>query len=377
MNDIVKHVQNALEPTVARTEHQTVSIPKPKEGSNGAPKIIKSGGQRLEQLEDALHLDCNENKTRYVGIVGMAGIGKTYLANILFQKLKTKIGCNVFLKLVRDKSKDQDLDLQKRLVEGLLNKTINFSSKNPLEERKNDLIQKKVVVVLDNVSDKKEIERLLGNCNWIKEGSIIIITTRDKSLLKGLNCDLYEVPKLNDRDSLKLFRSRALVCSTVEENFMELYKKFMVYADGNPLALKNFGKELYGKEKDEWENRYGTLTQRSNPKIREKLRICYDELNEQQKYVFLDIAYFFRSEDENYVTSLLDSFDPESAEAGKELIRGLAEKFLISVCDGRVEMHNLLLTMAKELVGATAGKYWLWRSNCEEFSSALKNREVG
>ncbi|CAL9241825.1 unnamed protein product [Arabidopsis halleri] len=379
VNDIVKHVQNALEPKAALTEHQTVSNPKPKEASNGngAPSSIKSGGQRLTQLEEKLDLDCNENKTRYVGIVGMAGIGKTYLANKLFQKLKTKIGCNVFLKLAREKTADEDLDLEKRLVEGLLNKTINFISENPLEERKNDLIQKKVVVVLDNVSDQKEIEPLLENCNWIKEGSIIVITTRDKSLLKGMNCDIYEVPKMNDRDSLELFKDRAQVCSSTnfEENFMELSKKFVDYAGGNPLALKNFGKELYAKEKDHWEKRLETLTQCSNPKVREKLRSSYDELNEQQKDVFLDIAHFFRSEDEKYVTSLLDSFDPGYAEAGKELIRGLVDKFLISVCDGRVEMHNLLLTMAKEHVGDTAGKYWLWSSNCEEFTSALSNIE--
>ncbi|KFK22971.1 hypothetical protein AALP_AAs73144U000100 [Arabis alpina] len=88
---------------------------------------------------------------------------------------------------------------------------------------------------------------------------------------------------------------------------MELARNFVDYSGGNPLALKEFGVELYGK--------------------------------------------------------------------AVKVLRGLADKFLISVCNGLVEMQDLLFTMAKEIVEATPGKYKLLSSNCEEFTSALENIE--
>lgn len=379
VNQIAVHVQNFVGKEPLREENpkpqgRGEENPKPEERSNPAVNNIKPGEQRLKQLEEKLIMDCEDNESRIVGVVGMAGIGKTYLAETLFKKLKKKVNSHVFIKFDSEKWKDQKLDwLQKTLVEGLLDKSIDSGNGNPLEFWKDTLVKKKAVIVFDNVSDKKQIKPLLGNCNWIKKGSRIIITTRDKSLLKELTCDLYHVPKLNDTESLELFRAQ--VCTTLEGNIMEMSRKFVDYAGGNPFALKEFGDELCGKEEDQWKTRLGKLTQCSNSMVRDKLRICYDELNEKQKDAFLDIAYFFRSQEENYVRTLLDSFNPESAESGTEL-RDLTDKFLIDVSDGRVEMHDLFCTVAKELVETSGGKYWLFPSNCPEFTTALANKEV-
>ncbi|CAH2046351.1 unnamed protein product [Thlaspi arvense] len=372
VDQITKHVQNMLSKDKLQREENPKpqgsggENPKPEEGSNRVSRSIKPGEQNLKQLKERLDVDCNDDETRIVGVVGMVGIGKTYLAEKLLAELKTKIGRDVFIKCGNEKSKEQELDeLQKKIVEGLLKEdhpNLRSVDRNALEVRKSFLLEKKVVVVLDGVGDKKQIDAVLQNQGWIKNGSRIVITTRDKSLLNGLACDIYEVPKLNDRDSFELFRAQ--IFTTIEGSFVELARKFVDYAGGNPLALKEYGGELNGNDKDHWERTLGTLTQR----VREELRSWYDELTEQQKDAFLDIAYFFRSEDENYVRTLLDSFDPE--------LRDLADKFLINVCDGRVEMHDLLFTMVKELVEDTSGKYRLLSSNSADFTSALRNKEV-
>ncbi|CAA7057313.1 unnamed protein product [Microthlaspi erraticum] len=380
INLIAAHVQDFLSEDLALREENPKpqgrgeENPKPEERSNPAVNNIKPGEQRLKQLEEKLIMDCEDNESRIVGIVGMAGIGKTYLAETLFKKLKKKVNSHVFIKLDSEKWNDQKLDwLQKTLVEGLLDKSIDCGNGNPLEFWKDTLVKKKVVIFFDNVTDKKQIKPLLGNCNWIKAGSRILITTRDKSLLKELTCDLFHVPKLNDRESLELFRDQ--VCTTLEGNIMDMSRKFVDYAGGNPFALKEFGDELCGKDEDHWKTRLGKLTQCSNSMVGDKLRICYDELNEKQKDAFLDIACFFRSQEENYVRTLLDSFNVhESAESGTEL-RDLTDKFLIDICDGRVEMHGLFCTVAKELVETSGGKYWLFPSNCPEFTTALAKKE--
>lgn len=339
-------------------------------------------GQRLKQLEEKLDmdsLDSNDDRTRVLGIIGMAGIGKTYLADKLLDKLKTKMGRDLIIKFGCDNEKEQESDwLEKTLVEGLLKKdypNLIFSDGNSLKDWKNLLIEKKVVVVLDNVSVKKHLELFMGNREWIKKGSRIVITTRDKSLTEGLTVyDLYEVPGLTEREGLELFK--ATIGTTLEGNFIELSRKFVGFTGGNPLALKAFGEELRGKDEVDWEARLKTLTHVSNEKIGKVLRICFNGLNEKQKDAFLDIAIFFRSKDESYIKSLLESLDPDTSKAGKQF-RELVDKFLIGVSDGRVEMDNLLLTMAMELVETSGGKYLLLPSpSAGSTTDALKNSVV-
>ncbi|WZZ73278.1 hypothetical protein YC2023_084648 [Brassica napus] len=45
---------------------------KHEEGSNMASSSIKPGEQCLKQLEEKLDVDCNDDKTRLLGVVGMA-----------------------------------------------------------------------------------------------------------------------------------------------------------------------------------------------------------------------------------------------------------------------------------------------------------------
>ena len=67
----------------------------------------------------------------------------------------------------------------------------------------------------------------------------LVITIRDKNwLLIGRVHEIYDVKELNFEDSLKLFSFNA---------YKELSKRVMVYAKGNPLALKILGSLFHSK----------------------------------------------------------------------------------------------------------------------------------
>ncbi|VVB08022.1 unnamed protein product [Arabis nemorensis] len=318
--------------------------------------------QCLKQLKEKLDFDSEE--TQIVGIVGMPGIGKTTLAEMHLQTWNHRFVVNEIFKGFREKSRDHDW-----VKNHLLNAQLNRPD--------NEMV--KVFIVLDDVSDKNQLEFLRTNSELvIKKGSKIVITTRDKGLIEGLVDETYVVPGLNDKDALELFNHHAFSDQeyTPTKNFDEMSKRFVHYAGGNPRALEELGKELFEKNEDQWKKRLETLPHFCNENIRRGLRSSYDELTEQQKHAFLDIACFFRSEEEDYVRVLLDSYDTKSGEAAREVIE-LADKFLISISAGRIEMNNLVCTMGKEIGSSSVennfGKTRLW--NHQDARNALILKE--
>lgn len=88
--------------------------------------------------------------------------------------------------------------------------------------------------------------------------------------------------------------------------------------------------------------------------------------------MFLDIVCFFKSEDEYFVRSILDSGDPDSTAAMSE-VTDLADKFLITISDSRVDMNDLVYAFGKKL--GSPGRYKLWKY--EDIINKLgKRREI-
>ncbi|XP_004309251.1 PREDICTED: TMV resistance protein N-like [Fragaria vesca subsp. vesca] len=100
--------------------------------------------------------------------------------------------------------------------------------------------KKKVLVVLDDVETSSQIEALLGDFSSFGVGSRILITTRDKESLAGVN-ETYEPTCLNSNESFELFKKHAFRTNQPREECSDLSKRAIEYAQGLPLALKSLG----------------------------------------------------------------------------------------------------------------------------------------
>jgi hypothetical protein len=167
------------------------------------------------------------------------------------------------------------------------------------------LCHKRVLVILDDVDQPDQLEALAGEQSWFGQGSRIIITTRDQHLL--IKAQIYKLKGLNNDESLKLFSRKAFKKDHPLEGYEELSKKFIYYAQGLPLALEVLGSFLIGRSLNLWESTLCKFKENPPRNILDVLQISFDGLDERQKNIFLDIAFFFKGEDKSHVKNILQT----------------------------------------------------------------------
>ncbi|CAJ2634167.1 unnamed protein product [Trifolium pratense] len=278
-----------------------------------------------------------------LGIIGLGEIGKTKLAKALYNKNVHRFQAGSFLANVSEKSNkiNGQEDLQKTLLSEMFEQpeTEWGSTSKGIYEIKHKLGRKKVFLVLDDVDEMKQLENLAGGNDWFGPGSRIIITTRDKGLLKGthpIEVKTYEMTELNEQHSLELFCRNAFGKSNPKTGYEAVSSRAVGYAKGLPLALKVIGSNLgTRKSLKAWKSALKDYERIPRKGIQDVLKVSYDVLEPSAQSVFLDIACFFRGESIEYVEEILDEFSAASN------IEELVNKSLLNVDNGYLNMHDL------------------------------------
>jgi hypothetical protein len=332
-------------------------------------------------------LNRTEKEVGVLSLVGMGGIGKTTLAKEIYCHFKEN---DTFKKksFLMDVRESAILDLQKQLARDLFKEDVR--SMEEFDDCFNRITDHKVLIVIDDVNQKGQFDKLIPDINKLGPGSRVIITSRESNVVNNItkngNCKYFkhEMELLSTIDSRHLFNWHAFHSVDAIDGFQELAKKVADACCGLPLALEITGCFLFDKREEcalesTWPQTIKALSERKD--ILDKLMISYDGLSPEARMMFLDIACFMIGQHEHIAMQIF--------EACKSDYKGPAPSFhlLKDKCllkldeDRRIVMHDLLRDMGRLVVKneshnmekGTPSHLW----DPEMVQRVLQNKEVG
>ncbi|KAL8201942.1 hypothetical protein R6Q57_011089 [Mikania cordata] len=301
----------------------------------------------IEALNPLLSMQTTE-EVHIIRIYGMGGIGKTTIAQALFRRISFKYEGSSFVKNVREQSssKKDICALQEKILTDVLGTNLKFVIQDPeyganvIQER---LCNRKVLIVLDDINDVRQLEFLAASDNWFGAGCVI--TTRDEHILSDANAK-YKPALLRMDQALELFSRHAFRKNNPSEGYKDLSNRAICYTGRLPLALKILGSFFRGREVGVWASALDRLAKLPNSEVFETLKLSFDDLNEFEQKILLDIACFFKGREVKDVTRILDTFGFHPVIG----ITVLIEKSLITVSKERISMHDLIQEMCLQIV---------------------------
>ncbi|KAM5574819.1 putative disease resistance protein RGA3 [Rosa sericea] len=200
-----------------------------------------------------------------IPIVGMGGLGKTTLTQLVFKDAEVQAHFDIKAWVCVSDPFDV-IKIAKEILE-LVSGIKSQDSSNVLEKLLESIQEcikdKKFLLVLDDVWTQNQTEwealslpLLVQTCS---EGSRILVTTRKQEVAQMMRAtsDMITLGKLSHLDSLELFYSVAFLHREQDKSnkgFADIAEKIVGKCDGLPLVLKTLGSLLLHKQTiREWE----------------------------------------------------------------------------------------------------------------------------
>ena len=205
--------------------------------------------------------NANGNKIGVIALVGMGGIGKTTLAQLVYKDRRV-VDC-FDLKAWVCVSEEFDLvRITKNILKAITSETCTDDNDLNLLQCKleESLSRKKFLLVLDDVwsENYNDLESLQLPFSAGLQGSKIIVTTRSGEVAQVMrSIRIHYLGQLSPEDCWSLFAKHAFENgdSSPHPKLEEIGKEIVKRCKGLPLAAKTLGSALYSELRvEEWEN---------------------------------------------------------------------------------------------------------------------------
>ncbi|KAL9232092.1 hypothetical protein vseg_007237 [Gypsophila vaccaria] len=320
----------------------------------------------------------DENDVRFVTVVGIGGLGKTTLAQLVYND--ERIESEFRLKLWVCVSDEFEM---KSLVCKLLMSITNQRPDDLEMDQLCRLIREKIdgeryLLVLDDVwcEDRdqwlklREILILIGG----KKGGVVLVTTRSKEVGR-MNGRMYELEGLSEEASWHLFEKMSSQDDMLGTNMelIEIGKQIIAKCANVPLAIRVVGALLYGQSKAIWSSFSKTglanIKQDDKNSVMAILKLSYHRLAPPLKSCFSYCALFPKDYEVNkevlislwMAQGFIVPLDGQNVEdAGEEYFTTLVQRCFFQAVEYDVygeeivscKLHDLMHDLAQEVAGA-------------------------
>ncbi|XP_077217515.1 putative disease resistance protein RGA3 [Tasmannia lanceolata] len=236
-----------------------------------------------------------------IPIVGIGGLGKTTLAQFLYND--KRVGDHFPVRGWVCVSEEFDMcRITKAIMESVTKKRCDLNEFDPLQvSLKEELSGKRFLLVLDDVwhDNPNDWQRLQSPFSFGAKGSRIIVTTRSSTVARIMaTIPDYNLGCLDEDDSWSLFRGRAFIVesSDVSPNLVAIGKEIVKKCNGLPLAIEALGGLLRSNtDENKWKNilesEMWEISKMSNDII-PILKFSYDRLPACLKQCFVYCSLF-------------------------------------------------------------------------------------
>ena len=265
-----------------------------------AEEVIGREDDKKAVIERLMESNVEENVS-ILSIVGIGGLGKTTLAQLIFndEKIRQHFQLKMWVCV-------SDIFHVKSIVEKILESATNTKQQtlemNTLINYLGNAIDgKKYLLVLDDVWNEDH-EKWLGLKKLLmggERGSRILVTTRSEKVARITHTNKpYLLRGLDEHASWSLFKQMAFENGQEPENssIMAIGREILEKCSGVPLAIRTIGRLLYSKTTElEWlsfkNNKLSKLPQ-TETGILPTLKLSYDQLPSHLKRCFAYCSLF-------------------------------------------------------------------------------------
>ncbi|KAK9689307.1 hypothetical protein RND81_09G050900 [Saponaria officinalis] len=315
-----------------------------------------------------------------IPIVGFGGLGKTTLAQLVFNDERVKKHFN-FAKWACVPEVNDHKEVLGKILKALNNMSYNDLSREQIQSEMREAVkEKKFLLVLDDIWDESR-DRWLDLISLLQcgnRGSKIVVTTRSDVVASvvGTVPEAYKLGLLTPEESWTLFKLLAFRKGQEESNptLAQIGKEIVGNCGNVPLAIRVVGSLLYSKHTEkEWELfrdaqlSKAKLIDLSN--IMPVLKLSYDYLPSALKQCFAYCSLFpkdyrFRNTElvrlwmaQGYVEPVEESLGMEEDVADQYFLELLRRNFFQDVMKYGTDdiilckMHDLVHDLAQHVAG--------------------------